>query len=169
MNSWDFKFLGLAEYISSWSHDPDIKVGAVLANPINPREYYSGYNGFPRNIKDHDHRYTTKSVKHSLIVHAELNAIFNAQRDLSDFTLYCTRFPCYRCALAILQSGITRIITNVPSDTDIWKHKSEYEHTLNIINEGMIGIILIDNNEIYLMKDFIHSIRKSGERSARDK
>lgn len=147
MNTWDDRFLKLAAHVSTWSKDPHIKVGAVLVDKTNPREYYTGYNGFPRNVKDLDSRYESKKIKHMLVIHAELNAIFNAQRDLTGFTLYSTRLPCIRCLVAVIQSGIANIVTYKPSEVDIWKHKSEYQLFIEVVQEAKIGVKMWDTGK----------------------
>jgi len=137
-SKWDKRFIGLAEHVAEWSLDPHVKVGAVLVNTDDTREFYTGYNGFPRGIKDTEERYQDKKQKHELVVHAELNAIFNAQAKLDNFTLYCTRFPCSKCFLAILQSGIKRVVAYVPSEDDINKHQEDYSLVLMCASETSI-------------------------------
>ena len=45
--------------------------------------------------------------KYDYVVHAELNAILNAEgKSLRGAKLYTTLFPCNECAKAIIQSGI---------------------------------------------------------------
>ena len=48
--------------------------------------------------------------KHSYVVHAEVNAILNANASTKNTTLYVGLFPCNECAKMIIQSGITKII-----------------------------------------------------------
>lgn len=105
------------------SKDPSTKVGAVIVGP--DREIRStGFNGFPRGIADTDERLNDRDIKLSLVVHAEMNAILNAARigvSLKGCTLYLTATddsgavwggaPCTRCAVEIIQSGITEIVS----------------------------------------------------------
>lgn len=43
--------------------------------------------------------------KHTYVVHAERNAIYNSfGRNLKGSTLYCTLYPCPNCAQTIVQS-----------------------------------------------------------------
>jgi dCMP deaminase len=45
------------------------------------------------------------------VVHAELNAILNANgRDLRGSRLYVALFPCNECAKAIIQSGVKEVL-----------------------------------------------------------
>lgn len=52
-----------------------------------------------------------EQTKYPYVVHAELNAILNANgRDLRGSRLYVALFPCNECAKAIIQSGVTEVI-----------------------------------------------------------
>jgi dCMP deaminase len=115
VQSWDFRFLELAEFISNWSKDPSTKVGAVIVDKNN-HIVSVGYNGFPRNIKDDD-RLQNRETKYKIIVHGEINAILSANKSVEGCTLYTVPFePCPRCAGLIIQSGITRIVA--PQNTN---------------------------------------------------
>ena len=49
-------------------------------------------------------------TKYPYVVHAELNAILNANgRDLRGSRIYVALFPCNECAKAIIQSGIREV------------------------------------------------------------
>ncbi|MFX1735399.1 deaminase [Paraburkholderia sp. A1RI_3L] len=58
-------------------------------------------------------RMVSEADRYFLIEHAERAAIFDAlasHADLSNATIYCTRFPCSDCARAIVWSGIKRAV-----------------------------------------------------------
>ena len=63
---WDYRFLDLAEFISSWSKDPSTKVGAVIVDKNN-RIVSVGYNGFPKHIEDND-RLKERDIKYNIIL-----------------------------------------------------------------------------------------------------
>lgn len=108
--SWDIKFLKLAKTISEFSKDPSTKVGAVIANSKN-EIISTGYNGFPRKIKD-DERLLDRHTKYPIIIHAEINSLIFAKTDLTGCTIYTYPFqPCSSCCGAIIQSGITRVVS----------------------------------------------------------
>ena len=47
------------------------------------------------------------------IMHGEINCLYNAGEtiyDYADLTLYSTLMPCYMCAGAVLQFGITKVV-----------------------------------------------------------
>ena len=110
--SWNSYYMAVAKLVSCRSKDPVTKVGACIVK--DNRIISTGYNGFPRGIDDDkypwtkDHEDPTEN-KFFYVVHAELNAILNAKCDVSDSTLYVTKFPCNECVKAIIQSGITKI------------------------------------------------------------
>ena len=109
---WHLRFLALAESIATWSKDPSRGVGAVIVSPMR-QVLATGYNGLPRGFEDHDER-LQRPVKYDLIVHAEMNAIIQCARNgvtPVGATLYSSFSPCIHCSLAIVQSGITKIVT----------------------------------------------------------
>lgn len=112
---WDFRFLRLADHISQWSKDPSTKTGAVIVD-LNRRIVSTGFNGFPQGVIDRVERYDDRDQKYGMIMHADLNAILFAGRHLMGCTIYVMPFePCDRCAAAICQSGISRVVSVYPS------------------------------------------------------
>lgn len=108
---WDLRFLRLADHISQWSKDPSTKTGAVIVDQ-NRRIISTGFNGLPQGVIDLPQRYTDRDEKYRMIMHADLNAILFAGRNLMGCTLYTMPFePCDQCAAAICQSGITRVLS----------------------------------------------------------
>jgi dCMP deaminase len=114
MEKWDKRFINLAKEYSSWSKDPSSKIGAVAIDPLTRRVLSGGYNGFPRGIEDSYERLNVREVKISLVVHAEMNAIYNATRagiSLEGSHLYVWGLPiCSDCAKGIIQVGIEKVI-----------------------------------------------------------
>lgn len=110
---WDRRFLSLAREISSWSKDPSKQIGAVIIND-EKRVLATGYNGFPKNIVDRKKRLENREEKYKYVVHAEMNAIYNATYNgisLKDSTLYVWGLPvCSECAKGVIQVGIKRIV-----------------------------------------------------------
>lgn len=110
---WDKRFINLAREISTWSKDPSTKIGAVIVND-DRRILATGYNGFPRGINDNDWRYQDREEKYKYVVHAEMNAIYNATFNgisLNDSTLYVWGLPvCSECAKGVIQVGIKKIV-----------------------------------------------------------
>lgn len=103
---WHRRFLDLTLVVAEWSKDPDCKVGAVLVN--DRRIIATGYNGFPSGLED-NYLNIDKEEKNARTIHAELNAILNAQ-DRWASTLYCTKDPCLECCKAIIQASVREVV-----------------------------------------------------------
>jgi len=129
---WDNRFMDMAAMVSTWSKDPSSKIGCVAVNSER-RILATGYNGFPKGIEDTPVRLHHRATKHSLVVHAEMNALMNALYSgvsLKDSTIYVYGLPiCPDCAKCVIQAGVKRIV--IPTDkTDkgdwqkVWEEKS---------------------------------------------
>ncbi len=117
--AWGDRYINLAKEISTWSKDPSTKVGAVVIGN-NGEVLSQGYNGFPRSIKDTPERLKDREKKYNLVVHAEMNAIYNASLNgvsLKGSTLYVYGLPiCNECAKGVIQVGIDKVIATRPAD-----------------------------------------------------
>lgn len=110
--SWDEYFMGVAMLAAGRSKDPNTQVGACIVSPENII-ISTGYNGMPKGCSDDDFPWerTGEETKYPFVVHAELNAILNANgRDLRGSRLYVALFPCNECAKAIIQSGVKEVL-----------------------------------------------------------
>ena len=114
MNKWDNRFIEFAKQYSTFSKDPSRKIGAVAVDPIKKIILSGGYNGFPRGILDSADRYNDRPMKYKLVVHAEMNVIYNATFNgvsLDGASLYVYGLPvCSECAKGIIQVGIKKVI-----------------------------------------------------------
>ena len=112
-DKWDKRYLEVAKIISTWSKDPSTQVGAVAVGKVG-EILATGYNGFSRGIQDLDTRLNDRAVKYDLIVHAEMNCIYNATYNgisLDGATLYIHGLPvCNECAKGVIQVGIKRVV-----------------------------------------------------------
>ena len=111
---WDIRYLKLAKEISTWSKDPSSQIGAVIIGHKG-QVLSQGYNGFPRGVReDLETRWSNKEQKYKFVVHAEMNAIYNASYNgvsLDESTLYIWGLPCCSdCAKGIIQVGIKRVV-----------------------------------------------------------
>lgn len=111
--SWDECFMQIAHVIAERSKDPSTQAGAVIVDQDNI-VIGLGYNGFPRGCGDEDLPWEREGEfaenKYAYVVHAEENAVYNANKDTSDSKIYCTLFPCNECTKTLIQSGIKEII-----------------------------------------------------------
>lgn len=110
--TWDEYFMGIAYLSAQRSKDPVTQVGACIVK--ENKIIGIGYNGFPIGNNDDDVPWGKEgdflNTKYAYVVHAELNAILNSNRDLKDSTIYVTHFPCNECAKSIIQSGIKKVV-----------------------------------------------------------
>ena len=111
--NWDEYFMGVALLSSMRSKDPNTKVGACIVNS-EKRIVGIGYNGFPVGCDDNEFPWSRDGefldTKYPYVVHAEPNAILNANSRTQGCTLYVSLFPCNECAKLIIQSGIKEIV-----------------------------------------------------------
>ena len=110
--SWDEYFMGIAMLAARRSKDPNTQVGACIVSQDNII-ISTGYNGMPKGCSDDEFPWDRegKVTKYPFVVHAELNAILNANgRDLRGSRIYVALFPCNECAKAIIQCGIKEVI-----------------------------------------------------------
>ena len=112
--NWDEYFMGIAMLAAKRSKDPNTQVGACIVSPDNII-ISTGYNGMPKGCSDDEFPWDREGqqdmTKYPYVVHAELNAILNANgRDLRGSRIYVALFPCNECAKAIIQSGISEVL-----------------------------------------------------------
>ncbi|CAC9449551.1 dCMP deaminase [Bathymodiolus heckerae thiotrophic gill symbiont] len=145
LSKWDERYLSLAKEVSTWSKDPSTQVGAITVG--SKKEVLSqGFNGFPRNIDDTDERYNDRATKYKLVVHAEMNAIYNATysgTSLDGATLYVYGLPiCSECAKGIIQVGIKKVVIKKSKELDNWNDSVKLSQT--IFDEAGIELIIKD-------------------------
>ena len=111
-SSWEKYFMSIAETAATRSKDPNTQVGACIIDNKDNRIVSVGYNGFPYGCSDDIFPWEREGEdnKYLYVVHAELNAILSARRDLTDCTLYITHYPCNECMKSIIQSGIRKVV-----------------------------------------------------------
>ena len=122
---WDQYYLDICKVVSCRSKDPNTQIGCVVVGP-NHEIRSTGYNSFPRGIRDDVPERLVRPAKYLWIEHAERNAICNAAR-AGTATEACTVFveimPCMDCARAIVQAGITEVVV---SSERMAQYSSEY-------------------------------------------
>ena len=110
--NWDEYFMGIAMLAAKRSKDPSTQVGACIVSADNII-ISTGYNGMPKGCSDDEFPWGREgeNAKYPYVVHAELNAILNANgRDLRGSRVYVALFPCNECAKAIIQSGVREVV-----------------------------------------------------------
>ena len=147
-NVWGDRYTHLAKEVSTWSKDPSTKVGAVVIGK-DGQVLSQGYNGFPRGIRDSNSRFKNRERKLELVVHAEMNAIYNACLSgisLKGSTLYVYGLPiCNECAKGIIQVGIKKVVAMRPKVYNTQWDKS-IKNAKKIFDEAEV-MYLIDIEE----------------------
>ncbi|MDD3284725.1 MAG: dCMP deaminase family protein [Patescibacteria group bacterium] len=105
---WDEYFINIAEQVAKKSKDPSTKTGCVIVDNKN-RPISFGYNGFMGGC-DETKMSNERPIKYYLVIHAEMNAILFARKDLENCILYTLYAPCENCLKHIIQAGIKKII-----------------------------------------------------------
>jgi len=127
----------LAAGIAGWSKDPSRKIGAVAVGSKG-NVLAQGFNGFPRGISDSPDRYEDRTRKYELVVHAEMNVIYNASYNgvsLDGSTLYVHGLPvCSDCAKGIIQVGIRRVVMRDQEIPVLWQQS--WTKTEEMFNES---------------------------------
>lgn len=101
-------YIEMCHTIAKFSYAKRRKVGSIIVD-TKGRIIGTGYNGTPKTVDNECE--TTDGTTHPFVIHAELNAIFNATTsNLENCTLYVTMSPCIRCAAAIRQMGFKQVI-----------------------------------------------------------
>jgi len=109
---WIRYFRDIAEVVSTKSKDRSTKIGAVIVDWDNSI-LSTGYNSFPRGIKDNVEERHERPEKYIWTEHGERNAIYNAARkgikiEGAKMFLNC-RVSCPDCARAIINAGIIEV------------------------------------------------------------
>ena len=141
--SWDEYFMSLAHLSAVRSKDPSTQVGAVIVDSNN-KVVGLGYNGFPRGCDDKEFPWEREGefldTKYAYVVHAELNAILNANKLIENCRLYVSLFPCNECSKAIIQSGIKEIIY----ESDKYKDLDQFKASKKMLEAAGVKLRQLD-------------------------
>jgi dCMP deaminase len=141
--SWDEYFMSLAHLSAVRSKDPSTQVGAVIVDSNN-KVVGLGYNGFPRGCDDKEFPWEREGefldTKYAYVVHAELNAILNANKLIDNCRLYVSLFPCNECSKAIIQSGIKEIIY----ESDKYKDLDAFKASKKMLEKAGVKLRQLD-------------------------
>jgi dCMP deaminase len=146
---WVEYFRNLAHQVKLKSKDENTQIGAIIVG--KDKEIVStGYNSFPRGLKDYEKERQERPEKYYWFEHAERNAIYNAAR-IGVSTKGCTMYlscgvPCSDCARGIINSGIIRIFCE-RGDVTKGKHWEEnYDRSWTMLEEAGIDIQFYDDD-----------------------
>lgn len=152
--SWPDYFLGIAEEVKTRSKDVNTQIGAVIVDEGNII-ISTGYNSFPRGIKDDLESRQQRPEKYYWMAHAERNAIYAAAKkgiSTNGTTIYLTcGVPCSGCAIAIIQAGIKRVYFRKGANpthsqkSNIEKWRAEAERSMEMFHEAGVELIPYEN------------------------
>ncbi len=98
----------MAETIAQRSHHSTFKVGAIIVTSDNTQVLSLGYNG---NAKGMSNVPQSEEPGCSGLLHAEINALLKLDyNNPKDKIMYLTLSPCENCAMAIINSGIKKVV-----------------------------------------------------------
>ena len=131
--TWDKIWMQMAETIAQRSHHPTFKVGALIVTSDNTQVLSLGYNG---NAKGMSNVPQSDEPGCSGLLHAEINALLKLDyNNPKDKVMYLTLSPCENCSMAIINSGIKKVV-----------YKEKYRNTKGIENLINVGIEVIQYN-----------------------
>jgi dCMP deaminase len=140
------KYFTLAKFQADlFSKDPSTKVCCLFLDPKSLQILSTGYNGMPRGIDETNELRWKKPEKYKYVVHAENNAIYNSSRagvSLENSICVVTFFPCSICAKALIQIGISQLITIEP-DFEHITYGNDFRYSLEMLNEVKIPITYV--------------------------
>lgn len=138
--TWDQRYLELAQTIAQWSKDPSTKTGAVIVNERNLLVSV-GYNGFPIGVEDLPERWNDRETKYKIVVHCERNALLVAGERARGCRLYTWPFmSCVPCASMVIQAGIKEVVAP-SSDNPRWV--SDFELSKQLFSEAGVKVTLL--------------------------
>jgi dCMP deaminase len=137
-SKWDKRFMELAKQVSTWSKDRSTGVGAVIVND-KKKVLSLGFNGFPRGVDDDVESRHERPEKNHYVVHAERNALDEAETSLEGATIYCTFFTCATCAHGIIQKGLKRVVAPEP-DWNAERYAETQKHAMQMYKEAGVEV-----------------------------
>jgi dCMP deaminase len=137
-SKWDKRFMELAKQVSTWSKDKSTGVGAVIVND-KKKVLSLGFNGFPRGVDDDVESRHERPEKNHYVVHAERNALDEAETSLEGATIYCTFFTCSTCAHGIIQKGLKRVVAPEP-DWNAERYAETQKHAMQMYKESGVEV-----------------------------
>ena len=148
--NWTDYFLNIAEQIKLKSKDESTQIGAVVVGK-DKEILTTGYNSFPRGLRDDLPERQERPQKYFWIEHAERNAVYNAARigvSLKESAIYLTSgLPCADCARAIINAGIKTVYCKrvcTTKNKDKWLESQNM--SLEMLGECGVDVIYYDSN-----------------------
>lgn len=145
LSKWDARFLALAEQVAAWSKGPRKRIGAVIVRPDKSIASL-GYNGPPRGFDDEAFLCMSREDQHSVVIHAEDNALQQTHdaESVEGYTLFVSPLlPCANCADKIAKAGIRRVVAYCGHISPDWRASAEEAERI-FINAGVECLFMFE-------------------------
>ena len=134
--SWDTIWMTMAETIAQRSHHSTFKVGALIVTSDNTQVLSLGYNGNAAGLSNVPQ---SEEPGCSGLLHAEINALLKLDyNNPKDKVMYLTLSPCTNCAIAVINSGIKKVV---------YKTKYRDDTGINMLTEAGIRVEQFNENK----------------------
>src|SRR3989344_7781933 len=128
------------------SPDPSTQNGVLLVNNCG-QVYREAINNFPHGIANKPER-LERQLKYKFVEHAERAVIYCAARTgfkTEHLTMVCPWMPCCDCARAVIESGITKLITHKQiNDRTPDRWKEDQALALSMLEEAGVNVVVYD-------------------------
>lgn len=157
--NWDDYFMSMVYLVAMRSKDEKTHVGAVVVGKKNEIRS-TGYNSFPRGIRDDVKERQIRPEKYKWFPHGECNAIANAALmgvALEGCRMYTNGIPCNICTPLIINCGISEVIVDKFWDDNNYNQWiEEAERSKTMFKEAGVKLRMWDGqlvNNIYRFRD----------------
>ena len=134
--SWDKIWMKMAETIAQRSHHPAFKVGALIVTSDNTQVLSLGYNGNAAGLSNVPQ---SEEPGCSGLLHAEINALLKLDyNNPKDKVMYLTLSPCTNCAIAVINSGIKKVV---------YKEKYRDDTGIKMLNKAGVKVEQYSENK----------------------
>ncbi len=104
----------------NFSRDRSAHIGAIIVDPNRKVIISKGFNGFPAGVRQDIPERHERPEKYFYSGHAEATAVANAAKygqATNGCHMYTNGTPCDKCAIMIIEAGITEVIIDLDWDT----------------------------------------------------
>ncbi len=129
---------------ATFSPDQSSQIAAILVSEVgSPIWCTLSVNEFPTGVGYSDERWE-RPGKYSWIEHGERNAIYAAARagiQTEGLTMVAAWAACADCARAIIQSGISKLVTHIPEGADHDRWVASIAVAMTMLSEAGVEVV----------------------------
>lgn len=142
----------LALLKATQSPDPSTQNGAILVADDEAISVTAACNEFPAGVEYMSERWE-RPLKYDVIEHAERNAIYAAARNgiaTKGLTLVCAWAACADCARAIIQAGLSELVTLAPTEAATHARWTDtVEIGMVMLGEAGVKVTYLDGSDFH--------------------